>query len=163
MDGKGKSWLQIPMRVNTVVVNSKESSMHKRLELRNTRGRSLYTCIIFQIRSVILQSSAWQWFWIKLCPGYYLKLLRLYGNVAGIYHPIKPNIRPVYHCIESQLGTLRKGAVGAWHVACGWVIYVCDIHLHLNYIQVLNMTTQDLKRVTVSFILYQLSSMTLRV
>lgn len=60
MDGKGKSWLQIPMRVNTVVVNSKESSMHKRLELRNTRGRSLYTCIIFQIRSVILQSSASQ-------------------------------------------------------------------------------------------------------
>ena len=60
MDGEGKSWLQIPMRVNTVEVNSKESSMHKRLELRNTWGRYLYTCIIFQIRSVILQSSASQ-------------------------------------------------------------------------------------------------------
>ena len=85
MDGEGKSWLQIPMRVNTVEVNSKESSMHKRLELRNTWGRYLYTCIIFQIRSVILQSSASQWFRTKFCAGLF-KAVQVIWNVQGLCH-----------------------------------------------------------------------------
>ena len=32
-----------------------------------------------------------------------------------------------FQVIKSQLGTSRMRAVGAWHVACSWVIYVCDI------------------------------------
>ena len=49
-------------------------------------------------------------------------LVRSLAPTASAFRPILATI-----IIESQLGTLRKCAVGAWHVACGWVIYVCDI------------------------------------